>query len=1169
MTPQIGLAYNSQTGNGIAGWGWNISGLSSISRVPKNIYYDDEVENIDFAYSGGPLTLDGQRLIVVQLYTDSIEYRIESDPKVKIMGYERTSSGIGWFRIWPGNGTVVEYDQQQMLSSTETYYEQKEYINGNYYQTLSSSTVSVKSILTWYLTKVYDRFDNFIQYDYTQSSNQQIDSLESVTDTFYVNQDLHEIKLFQRTTGSVNSDFRLNTVTYGHDENVIYTILMNYENRDDQISSYISGKKVNQTKRLNEINVKYGSETGTLIKTYELNYSQNDQYSYLNSVELTGKNNEKYNKSVFIWEANSYSYTKSDEYSFQSPASQQDVQNWINNGYSLYQKIYYYADFNGDKLTDFFIVYRYKNVNGYSNYCWAIYLNTGEPGYLNYYDVQAFYDPPYPLFYFCDTDLNGSDELFLVINQLYTFDARCFEYSEIGGMSEIQDEKITLPIPGLSSHDVFLISSDFEGDGTADHLLFKTNDKTFLGSSRFSDTCTNPNFGTFNKYELMDFNGNGKTDIMLRNSGSSVIWEYDGISQTFDDIYSTTSINKDDIVYVSDFNGDGNSDILYFDSSGDDWHLLVSDGYQLLMSSVLTPPSLNTSNPKATSYCLSDINQDGKTDIVELLPSSDTLKVFIQKGNSFVLKLTQSNVTNDTLRFSAQANTDVTAEIFAGMGNPFYYAISQGKAFNVIDTIYNGLGNRLSFAFGNYPFPYKNPEVSTLSPGDESDFFPIQLSNHFFKVVLSSQDDLSYTNYEYGHPVIHRNGKGFLGFEYTKNTTHHGDDSTSVYRYSSLHQKADSLEYELLTDSVIHKIDRTAISKVHTLYSTKYVGSNCYLITDSIINLDKINNNRTVQSLDQYDNALMPHITFTRNYQNNTQFVALDSTVNDYESIISGNLRIFGLPDTVKNYKRRPGELTYIRFRDNDYDSNGSLNSSYSERGTEDEIKLEYQYDSFGNVTSITQMATDDPDVPAALRSRTTTMEYSEDGRFLVSKSNPLEQTESYEYVEDIGKIQTVTDINDLETEHIYDGFGRLKKTLLPGNLERLNTLHWSAGSSDAPTGSLYYSFSKATGSEPVITFFDPQNREVRTVSTGYNGQKIYSDKVYDDHGRVSDLSQPYFSGSTAYWTEMQYDSLGRISREDYPDDRFTSYSYSPRSITTSTGRGSNTRETTKTVHGL
>lgn len=36
LVPEIALVYNSQSGNSIAGYGWTIAGLSSISRVQKN-----------------------------------------------------------------------------------------------------------------------------------------------------------------------------------------------------------------------------------------------------------------------------------------------------------------------------------------------------------------------------------------------------------------------------------------------------------------------------------------------------------------------------------------------------------------------------------------------------------------------------------------------------------------------------------------------------------------------------------------------------------------------------------------------------------------------------------------------------------------------------------------------------------------------------------------------------------------------------------------------------------------------------------------------------------------------------------------------------------------------------------------------------------------------------
>ena len=61
MQPNVSLVYSSQSGNGIAGYGWNISGLSAITRVPHTIYHDGAVKGVDFV--DDRFALDGQRLI--------------------------------------------------------------------------------------------------------------------------------------------------------------------------------------------------------------------------------------------------------------------------------------------------------------------------------------------------------------------------------------------------------------------------------------------------------------------------------------------------------------------------------------------------------------------------------------------------------------------------------------------------------------------------------------------------------------------------------------------------------------------------------------------------------------------------------------------------------------------------------------------------------------------------------------------------------------------------------------------------------------------------------------------------------------------------------------------------------------------------------------------------
>ena len=57
VVPSLSVGYNSQGGNGMMGMGWNLSGLSAISRSGKSMFFDGQVSpvklnNEDFFYFG-------------------------------------------------------------------------------------------------------------------------------------------------------------------------------------------------------------------------------------------------------------------------------------------------------------------------------------------------------------------------------------------------------------------------------------------------------------------------------------------------------------------------------------------------------------------------------------------------------------------------------------------------------------------------------------------------------------------------------------------------------------------------------------------------------------------------------------------------------------------------------------------------------------------------------------------------------------------------------------------------------------------------------------------------------------------------------------------------------------------------------------------------------------
>lgn len=111
LQPKLSISYNSQSGNGILGYGWNLGGISSISRVSKNIYYNGVFAPVTLT-SNDVFALDGQRLIG----TDVNIYAPENNPYIKVV------FNGSYFTVTSQDGMVMEYGNTTGNNSNSLFY---------------------------------------------------------------------------------------------------------------------------------------------------------------------------------------------------------------------------------------------------------------------------------------------------------------------------------------------------------------------------------------------------------------------------------------------------------------------------------------------------------------------------------------------------------------------------------------------------------------------------------------------------------------------------------------------------------------------------------------------------------------------------------------------------------------------------------------------------------------------------------------------------------------------------------------------------------------------------------------------------------------------------------------------------------------------------------------
>ncbi|WP_213286710.1 RHS repeat-associated core domain-containing protein [Bradyrhizobium sp. sGM-13] len=512
-SPSIGLAYSSATGNGIAGFGWVLTGFPAIVRARDTGMKFDATDQFVFLPGGwGTSENRDNRLVNAAGYYYRKKVRAGSPPEQFRPSNQSCGSGPCFWEMRDGSGRKYYFGGDANAHPGL-------YAPGTWHAGLwepANGVTHNRGIVAWPLYKVVDADGNYFVVAYNQAAG---------------------------TFRPLRVDYNLPLVgAQGRAKSVHFQ----YENRPDRtpMPSYHSV-------RLKNIRV-YGHSipplAGTLIRRYELGYtiSAASGRSLLTSFQEFGSNGN--DASAVGLEATTFSYTSNPNASFVGTQATQpddrppelplDLVPNCQPGSDLSGCLWnsFVGDLNADGKADMVRTY-------YGSYGGKVLYRCGGDDWLAKPPVEhSKYSGVQPTYLTAMGDFNGDGRQDLVaiypdagtLTTYIAYGAHANNTCALGPWILQPSQTVANVTMSSSPADWRILPADIDGDGMSDVVLFdrkntvlywklyRDNQLSAILAGRYRSgewTSCNadypyPDTVGFNGIDLTDYNGDGKADIV-------------------------------------------------------------------------------------------------------------------------------------------------------------------------------------------------------------------------------------------------------------------------------------------------------------------------------------------------------------------------------------------------------------------------------------------------------------------------------------------------------------------------------------------------------------------------------------------------------------------------------------------------------------------------------